>query len=81
VLVFALQKLSTTTSSTEMKGKMPVVQQLGEQFQWANMVSLRLIDLPNQPTAHSTIPHNSQHTTTINPAYTILRMVAARATM
>ena len=37
VLVFALQKLSTVTASTEMREKMPVVSGLGEQFQWANL--------------------------------------------
>jgi hypothetical protein len=37
VLIFALQKLSVTTSSTSMKTKMPVISSLGEQFQWANL--------------------------------------------
>jgi hypothetical protein len=38
MLVFTLQKLSTTTASTNIKTKTPVVSALGEQFQWANLM-------------------------------------------
>jgi hypothetical protein len=37
VLIFALQKLSSVTSSSNMKDKLPVVSGLGESFQWANL--------------------------------------------
>ena len=37
MLIFALQKLSVTTSSSSMKEKLPVVSGLGETFQWTNL--------------------------------------------
>jgi hypothetical protein len=37
-LIFALQKLSMVSGSTGMKGKMPLVTGLGEQFAWTNMM-------------------------------------------
>jgi hypothetical protein len=73
VLIFALQKLSSVSSSTRMSDHMPIVSGLGEQFAWAN-----LLFLPNQTHNSSWWGGNANGTNSTEGLVTLATGIPAR---